>query len=299
MKILLVDDSAATLEIIRRGLVRFRYRKLLIKKAQSAKEALKIIGSWHPDIVLTDWHMPDISGLALVKAIKQKQLGVTMAMVTTVDDRQQIKLALDYGAEFVLSKPFADDDLHTKIMPLVLAAEESAKTRQIHTIHKGVPLPQVGQLEKLMNKHIDSELRLYQTHQMEYNPDNHPCVMVAYEDPSSQKVRAIGIFDVYAVCVLAASKGKLTEQAGYEAIHQQLITEEMLSACHSALNSTSYAFLDGITRRSLRVKSLQLITKPLNKVKRLYNSAPNMRIDLCCQRPNMAQGNILLVGFLS
>lgn len=214
--------------------------------------------------------MPDISGLALVKAIKQKQLGVTMAMVTTVDDRQQIKLALDYGAEFVLSKPFADDDLHTKIMPLVLAAEESAKTRQIHTIHKGVPLPQVGQLEKLMNKHIDSELRLYQTHQMEYNPDNHPCVMVAYEDPSSQKVRAIGIFDVYAVCVLAASKGKLTEQAGYEAIHQQLITEEMLSACHSALNSTSYAFLDGITRRSLRVKSLQLITKPLNKVKRLY-----------------------------
>lgn len=294
-----MDDSAATLEIIRRGLVRFRYRKLLIKKAQSAKEALKIIGSWHPDIVLTDWHMPDISGLALVKAIKQKQLGVTMAMVTTVDDRQQIKLALDYGAEFVLSKPFADDDLHTKIMPLVLAAEESAKTRQIHTIHKGVPLPQVGQLEKLMNKHIDSELRLYQTHQMEYNPDNHPCVMVAYEDPSSQKVRAIGIFDVYAVCVLAASKGKLTEQAGYEAIHQQLITEEMLSACHSALNSTSYAFLDGITRRSLRVKSLQLITKPLNKVKRLYNSAPNMRIDLCCQRPNMAQGNILLVGFLS
>ncbi|PAY00396.1 response regulator [Pseudoalteromonas sp. HM-SA03] len=299
MKILLVDDSAATLEIIRRGLVRFRYRKLLIKKTQSAKEALKIIGSWHPDIVLTDWHMPDISGLALVKAIKQKQLDVTMAMVTTVDDREQIKLALDYGAAFVLSKPFADDDLHNKIMPLVKAAEESSKTREIHTLHKGVPLPQVGQLEKLMNKHIDTELRLYQVHQMEYDPDNLPCVMVAYEDPSSQKVRAIGIFDVYSVCVLAASTGSLTDQAGFEAIHQHQITDNMLTACHSALNSTSYAFLDGITRRSLRVKTLQLVTKPFPKLKRLYKSAANMRIDLCCQRPNMAQGKILLVGFLS
>ncbi|MEJ6472806.1 response regulator [Pseudoalteromonas piscicida] len=299
MKILLVDDSAATLEIIHRGLARFRYRKLLIKKAQSAKEALKVIGTWHPDIVLTDWHMPDISGLALVKAIKQKQLGVTMAMVTTVDDREQIKLALDYGAEFVLSKPFADDDLHNKIMPLVKAAEENTKTRKIHTIHKGVPLPQVAQLEKLMNKHIDTDLRLYQVQKMEYDPDNLPCMMVAYEDPSSQKIRAIGIFDVYAICVLAASKGKLTEQAGYEAIHQHQITEEMLSACHSALNSTSYAFLDGITRRSLRVKTLQLVTKPISKLKRLYNSAENMRIDLCCQRPNLAQGKILLVGFLS
>ena len=51
MKILLVDDSAATLEIIRRGLVRFRYRKLLIKKAQSAKEALSSSKSPFPNIV--------------------------------------------------------------------------------------------------------------------------------------------------------------------------------------------------------------------------------------------------------
>ncbi|GEK10722.1 response regulator [Pseudoalteromonas sp. McH1-7] len=298
MKILLVDDSAATLEIISRGLARFRYRKLLIKKAQSAKEALKIIGAWQPDIVLTDWHMPDISGLALVKAIKQKRLDITMAMVTTVDDQAQIKLALDYGAEFVLSKPFADDDLHNKIMPLVIAAEENNKTRQIHTLHKGIPLPQVGQLEKLMNKHIDSELRLYQIMKMEYDADNLPCMMVAYEDPSSQKVRAIGVFDVYAICVLAASAGQLSDQAGYQAVHQQQITDDILSACHSALNSTSYAFLDSITRRSLRVKTLQLVSKPFPKLKRLYKTADNMRIDLCCQRPNMAQGKILLVGLL-
>lgn len=298
MKVLIVDDSPATLEIVRRGLERFQYRRLLVRKAQSAKEALKVIGSWHPDIVLTDWHMPDISGLALVKAIKHKKLDITMAMVTTVDDEEQIKLAMEYGAAFVLSKPFADDDLHLKMQPLVEAAEQSIKTRQIHALHKGVPLPQVAQLEKLMNKHIDPELRLDQVHPLEFDADNLPCVMVAYEDPKIQKVRAVGVLDIYALCVIVASTGNLSKPEAMQVIHNHKVNEEILSACKSALNSTSYAFLDIMTRRSLKVKTLQFVEKPFPKLRQLYQTAANMRIDLCCQRPGMAQGKILLVGFL-
>ncbi|WP_440056308.1 response regulator (plasmid) [Pseudoalteromonas sp. T1lg65] len=298
MKILLVDDSAATLEIIKRGLEKFEYRKLLIKKANSAKEALKEIGSWQPDIVLTDWHMPDISGLSLLKAIKQKQLDITIAMVTTVDEQDKVRVALEHGAEFVLSKPFADNDLHHKIMPLVLAAEAKIKTRKIHTLHKGVALPQVGQWERLMHKHVDDKLELHQVNPLSFSPEDLPCVMAVFEDPESQKMRAIAILDIYAVCVLAKSARAISEQTSHDAIHLSQISPELLSACKEALSSTSYAFLDSYTRRSLRLKSLRFIGKPFAKLRRLYKSADNMRIDLCCQRPNMAQGKILLVGFL-
>jgi CheY-like chemotaxis protein len=297
VKILIVDDSQATLEIVRRALESFGYRKLLIKKANSVKIALQEIGQWHPDIVLTDWHMPDMSGLTLLRAIKKRQLNITVAMITTVDDKDKIEEALQAGARFVLSKPFTDEQLHENILPLVQGAEESQTMLEEVEVNGELALPKLGQLERLIHKHVDQKLAIQSIQPQEYNESKVPCVMAIYEDRNTQKVKAVGLLDIYATCIMASSHQQMDQQDIHKAIHQSILSVEILDACKSTLNATAYAFLDKRTRMSLRVKAVKFIGTPFNKLESLYQTPLDSRIDFSCQREGMALGKVLLVGF--
>ncbi|MBQ4850337.1 response regulator [Pseudoalteromonas sp. MMG012] len=297
MKILIVDDSHATLEIVKRGLEKFGYRKLLIQKANSAKSALQYIGSWKPDIVLTDWHMPDMSGLILLQAIKQRQLNITVAMITTVDEQSQIDQALEAGASFVLSKPFSDDELHEKLLPLVQGAEENEIILDDIEVNGELALPKLSQLERLIHKHIDESLCIKPIQSQVFDETKVPCVMAVYEDRESQKVRAIGLLDIYATCVMASGIRMISEAEAQQAIHQNLVSSEILEAGKEALSATAFAFLDKKTRMSLRIKTVKFIASPFRKLELLYQTQADSRIDFSCQRDGMALGKILLVGF--
>ncbi|CCQ12420.1 response regulator [Pseudoalteromonas luteoviolacea B = ATCC 29581] len=298
MKILIVDDSLATLEIVRRGLEKFGYRKLLIQKADRARKALQIIGQWKPDIVLTDWNMPDMSGLQLLNAIMQRNLGMKVAMITTVDDEEQVQLALQAGAAFVLSKPFDDETLHQHILPLVQGAESSELLLDNVevTIDGELALPKLNQLEKLIHKHISEDLTISTIKSQEFDETKVPCVMAIYEDPESQKVRAVGILDIYATCVMASSCKVIPIEEAQQAIHQHLVSQEILEAAKDALTYTAYAFLDKRTRRSLRVKTVKFVPATFSKLEQLFKTEVTRRLDFSCQREGMALGKILLVG---
>ena len=259
MKILIVDDSQATLEIVKRGLEKFGYRKLLIKKANSAKSALQHIGSWGPDIVLTDWRMPDMSGLILLQAIKQRQLNITVAMITTVDEQSKIDQALAAGASFVLSKPFTDEQLHEKLLPLVQSAEENEIILDNVEVNGELALPKLSQLERLIHKHIDDSLSIQSIKAQGFDETKVPCIMAIYEDRETQKVRAVGLLDVYATCVMASSIRVISSEEASQAIHQNLVSEDILKACEEALSATAYAFLNKRTRMSLRIKTVKFI----------------------------------------
>ncbi|MBD1581922.1 response regulator [Pseudoalteromonas sp. S16_S37] len=297
MKILIVDDSQATLEIVRRALQNFGYRKLFIRKANSVKTALREIGNWQPDIVLTDWYMPDMSGLTLLQAIKKRQLNMTVAMITTVDEKSQIDEALRAGARFVLSKPFSDQQLHDQLLPLVQGTEESQVMLEEVEINGELALPKLAQLERLIHKHVDKDMVIQSIKPQYFDETKVPCVMAMYEDPNNQKIRAVGLLDVYATCILASSHHKIDSQEIYQAIHQNILSNDILESCQQTLNATAFAFLDKRTRMSLRVKAVKFIGTPFKKLESLYNTPLDSRIDFSCQREGMALGKVLLVGF--
>ncbi|CAM4128342.1 response regulator [Pseudoalteromonas byunsanensis] len=297
MKILIVDDSPATLEIVRRALEKFGYRKLLIRKASSVKLALREIGNWRPDIVLTDWHMPDMSGLTLLHAIKKRQLNMTVAMITTVDEQAKINEALQAGARFVLSKPFSDQQLHDNLLPLVQGTEESEVILEQVEINGQLALPKLGQLERLIHKQVDKSLVIQSIKPQDFDETKVPCVMAIYEDRNNQKVRAVGLLDVYATCVLASSQQQIAPQEIHQAIHQHILSSDILESCKETLNATAFAFLDKRSRMSLRVKTVKFIGTPFKKLESLYQTPLDSRIDFSCQREGMALGKVLLVGF--
>jgi len=76
VKLLIVDDSKAMQAIVRRGLTKFKHVTFSIKKASNGKDALAVIDEWHPDIILSDWHMPHMSGLELLAIIRKRELPI-------------------------------------------------------------------------------------------------------------------------------------------------------------------------------------------------------------------------------
>jgi CheY-like chemotaxis protein len=71
MKFLIVDDSRAVQTIIKRILENTGYREIELRTALNGDEALAILEGWQPDLVLTDWHMPGMTGLELLQTIRQ------------------------------------------------------------------------------------------------------------------------------------------------------------------------------------------------------------------------------------
>ena len=74
IKVLVVDDSKAMQTILRRGLNDLGYSNLDIKSCNDGAEALEIVRTWDPDLVLSDWHMPNMNGLQLIQAIKNTEI---------------------------------------------------------------------------------------------------------------------------------------------------------------------------------------------------------------------------------
>ena len=77
--ILIVDDSPDTLEVLQRNLLMKGYK---VYSAPAAMEALAILESTHIDLVITDLKMPGVSGLDLVRHVRENYKNTEIMMIT-------------------------------------------------------------------------------------------------------------------------------------------------------------------------------------------------------------------------
>lgn len=106
--ILVVDDSAATLEVLQRNLAGAGYR---VFTALSVAEAIKILEGTTLDLVITDWKMPKVSGLDLIRHIRDNHSDTEVMMITGYATVAGAVDAVKTGAEEYLSKPFTEKEL--------------------------------------------------------------------------------------------------------------------------------------------------------------------------------------------
>ena len=115
MQALVVDDSKAMRMILGRIL---RDIGLDVVDAADGSRALGLIGEGlDPDIVLVYWHMPVLTGIEFVAAVRQPPYGFAglVMLVSTETEPAQIAQALDAGADEYLLKPFDRDGLIDKL----------------------------------------------------------------------------------------------------------------------------------------------------------------------------------------
>jgi two-component system chemotaxis response regulator CheY len=122
MLALVVDDSRAMRMILRRIMSEQGYA---VVDAADGQEALDVLeGGARPDVALIDWNMPNVDGLELVTRIRKNPewRSITLMMVTTESEYDQIVRALAAGAHEYVIKPFTPDAIVEKLQLLGLVA---------------------------------------------------------------------------------------------------------------------------------------------------------------------------------
>lgn len=102
LSILAVDDEPMLLKTYIRTLSRAGHS---CQTAESGKDALEKYPSVKPDIVLSDFHMPSMNGLELVRELKKIDPAVKMVIVSGEITAKQGDECLDEGVKMVLYKP--------------------------------------------------------------------------------------------------------------------------------------------------------------------------------------------------
>lgn len=120
MKILVVDDSRVMRMIVARALRSTRtFADATVVEAASGSEALELVGSEQPDVVLSDWNMPQMSGLELLEALRQRGEHRPLGFVTSESTPAVYDRAMAAGARFLVSKPFTAEALERALASVV------------------------------------------------------------------------------------------------------------------------------------------------------------------------------------
>ena len=111
-RLLVVDDAIDTLELLQRNLRSQGYEVLT---AANVAEALRILGTVHVNLVITDLKMPGASGLDLVRYVRENLKQTEIMMITGYPSIEGAVAAVKVGAEEYLAKPFTKEELFSAV----------------------------------------------------------------------------------------------------------------------------------------------------------------------------------------
>lgn len=115
MKILVVDDFSTMRRIIKNVLNELGFSN--VDEADDGNAALPMLKSGSYDFVITDWNMPGMPGIELLKAIRaDERLAKTPVLLVTAEAKKdQIVMAAQAGVNGYIVKPFTPETLREKI----------------------------------------------------------------------------------------------------------------------------------------------------------------------------------------
>lgn len=113
LKIVVADDSRMYRKLVQDALAPEKYN---VSFAKNGREALDLISGIGPAVLVTDWEMPDGTGLELCKQIRQTTGAYTyIILLTSNATKDQIIEGLDAGADDYLTKPFHAGELLARV----------------------------------------------------------------------------------------------------------------------------------------------------------------------------------------
>ncbi len=143
VKILVADDSPVYRKLVEQSLSQEHYTVLL---AKNGRQAMDLFTEHQPALVITDWSMPDISGIELCQCIRQdhQQFYAYVILVTGNTDKEEVIEGLAAGADDYLTKPFHPGELQARVRVgrriVDLHREVQDKNRQLEEMALTDPL---------------------------------------------------------------------------------------------------------------------------------------------------------------
>ena len=119
IKILIVDDFATMRKVIRNLLKQLGYENIV--EAEDGVAALRSLRSQKVDLVVSDWNMPNMTGLELLKSVRaDEELKATPFLMVTAEALQDnVIAAVKAGVNNYIVKPFTAEVLNEKITKIL------------------------------------------------------------------------------------------------------------------------------------------------------------------------------------
>jgi diguanylate cyclase (GGDEF)-like protein len=141
-KILVADDSRVYRKLVETTLTQQQYTLLF---ARNGHEAVDLLVHHRPEIVITDWEMPDVTGIELCGQIRRDQKSyIYIIFLTSNTEKDQIVKGLAAGADDYLTKPFHPGELLARVAVgrrmAELQRQIQAKNRQLEELALTDPL---------------------------------------------------------------------------------------------------------------------------------------------------------------
>jgi two-component system chemotaxis response regulator CheY len=163
--VLVVDDSPVARKLVEHALPPEEYA---ILPAKTGQEAIELFAKHRPGLVITDWLMPDLSGIELCQRIRSdfKDSFTYIIILTGVSEKSEVVKGLQSGADEYLTKPFHADELLARAQVgrrmIGLHREIEAKNRlleQLALTDELTQLPNRRAIEQWASRQLSGAIR--------------------------------------------------------------------------------------------------------------------------------------------
>jgi two-component system, chemotaxis family, chemotaxis protein CheY len=119
MDILLVDDSKTMRGIVQRAIRQAGFRGLTVGEAENGVQALEKLRADQPKLILSCWNMPEMSGIDFLVQVRASANRVPFGFITSEASAAIKELAMNSGANFLITKPFSPETMQEALSPIL------------------------------------------------------------------------------------------------------------------------------------------------------------------------------------
>jgi two-component system chemotaxis response regulator CheY len=114
-----VDDSKTMRGIVQRAIRQAGFRGLTVGEAENGAQGLEKLRAEQPKLILSDWNMPEMSGIEFLVQVRASANKVPFGFITSEASAAIKQLAKDSGASFLITKPFSPEDMQAALTPIL------------------------------------------------------------------------------------------------------------------------------------------------------------------------------------
>lgn len=287
--------------IVRRGIEQLGYHQLELKKASNGIEALQVARVWEPDLVISDWHMPEMDGLELLTALNREMLTIQFGFVTTERSANRLQAAVDAGAQFIVQKPFDTKTLHEAVLPIIKNSFQEKKPfnqyhQHINTADENtIRLPNMATLTNTLSTHSTIPVSLEKTESIILEEEHYPYLLGLYSNKEQQAVQAIAITNLEGICILSTLAGSINKEEAHSALAKKTIPKNIIDSCQSVLKTLENTLHNTQHNDHLILRSTNIMRKKNLNLDQLLEKNTKERLDLTLKIDQFHCGRLTLI----
>jgi len=127
-KVLIVDDDLALLDALEDWLTHERYD---VRTCSDGSQGLTLVAQWNPDVIVLDWDMPELSGIAMLTQLRADGRRTPVLMLTGKTHIDNKTEGYQTGTDDYLTKPFEPREVSLRLRALLKAEVAARKSKTL------------------------------------------------------------------------------------------------------------------------------------------------------------------------